>query len=287
MPAPSSISTSSAADSRLGRAARYAGHVARYRLAALAGSLNPGGRDYVRFVIVGQGRSGTNLVRGLLNSHPAVIAHGELFRDYEHPAPGMPRLLQSGRSWRMKHADPGAFIDDVVFRRFPPSIRAVGFKLFANQAREGSWSSVWDRLAADTGLRVVHTVRRDRLAVLASLRLAEESDQWVNSTSTGTVTLSPSEVSEFVAAADAADDALRERFLRHERLEVVYEDLLSRVDETLVDLQRFIGVPPTALQASTTRQSGRPVAETIVNYDALERHFADTPLAYLFRRQPI
>jgi hypothetical protein len=40
-------------------------------------------RDYTRFIILGRSRSGSNYLRGLLNSHRRIVAFGELFRSDE------------------------------------------------------------------------------------------------------------------------------------------------------------------------------------------------------------
>ena len=42
-----------------------------------------GHREYERFVILGRARTGSNFLRGLLNSHSQVVAFGEIFREYE------------------------------------------------------------------------------------------------------------------------------------------------------------------------------------------------------------
>ncbi|MDX1691680.1 MAG: sulfotransferase [Acidimicrobiia bacterium] len=269
--------------SKTGRAAAYAARVLRYRALAGAGALpRVGSRSYTRFVIVGRGRSGTNFVRGLLDSHPGAVVHGELFRDFDAPQPGVPRLLQSRRAWRRKREDPVAFLHRSVFRPFPDPVGAVGFKLFDDQARDGRWKAVWEHVIADDGLRVVHVVRRDRLATLVSLRLAEASGTWVNGRALGTVTLSPSECAEFFTAVDAAEARLRADFPDHRRREVAYEDLLADPEPLLRDVQRFLDLPARPLVPTTIRQSRRPLPAVVTNFEALRAHFAGTAWARFF-----
>ena len=39
-----------------------------------------GHTDYARFIVLGRSRVGSNLLRGLLNAHPAIEAYGEIER---------------------------------------------------------------------------------------------------------------------------------------------------------------------------------------------------------------
>jgi len=53
---------------------------ARNRLLEM--QLIKGHSDYTRFVIISRGRSGTNLLRGMLNAHSQIRTVGEIFRRY-------------------------------------------------------------------------------------------------------------------------------------------------------------------------------------------------------------
>lgn len=78
-----------------------------------------GGRsDYFRFIILGRGRSGSNFLRGLLNSHRQIITFGELFRfpesiGWEFPDHDM--FLQSHSLLSLMQTDPGRFLEEEVY----------------------------------------------------------------------------------------------------------------------------------------------------------------------------
>src|SRR5262245_35796159 len=92
-----------------------------------------GHSDYSRFIILSRGRSGSNLLRGLLNSHSQIITFGELFRSYDSIGwefPNYDHYLQYRRLISLFQNDPANFLEKKVFRKFPKHIAAVGFKIF-------------------------------------------------------------------------------------------------------------------------------------------------------------
>src|SRR5690606_16569148 len=48
---------------------------------ALDLGLVDGHTDYTRFIILARSRTGSNFLRGMLNSHPQVLTYGEIFRN--------------------------------------------------------------------------------------------------------------------------------------------------------------------------------------------------------------
>jgi hypothetical protein len=80
------------------------------RLSKAAAFLGPRGRrrEYKRFIILGEGRSGSNFLRGLLNSHPGILVFGELFRFLDSIGwefPEYDRFLQTRRLVALSQGD--------------------------------------------------------------------------------------------------------------------------------------------------------------------------------------
>ncbi|MFN3241874.1 MAG: sulfotransferase [Planctomycetota bacterium] len=90
-----------------------------------------------RFIILASQRTGSNLLRSLLDSHPDVTAYAEVFlKDHswfenQHGPKDSPALVAE------RDADPVAFAQKHVFRDYEESVKAVGFKLFYQHAPEG------------------------------------------------------------------------------------------------------------------------------------------------------
>ncbi|MEI2692501.1 MAG: hypothetical protein V9H69_23390 [Anaerolineae bacterium] len=142
-----------------------------------------GHSEYMRFIIVGRSRTGSNLLRSLLNAHSQVESYGEVFRspareamDWDHTGV----LRQSDRMHRLLLEDPVSFIGTRIYRRYPAGIAAVGFKIFYYHAQEGNWQAVWPALQQQTGIRVIHMKRRNMLSTHLSRQRAELTDVWVN-----------------------------------------------------------------------------------------------------------
>jgi len=126
----------------------------------------------VRFVIVAARRTGSNLLCTLLDSHPAILCHHELFN---------PRGIFQALSRREgdfdlgtiaeRDEDPEAFLDRVW--REARGHPCVGFKMTCGQAE-----ATLRRVLGDRGVRKIVLHRRNRVKTWVSERMAEQLDQW-------------------------------------------------------------------------------------------------------------
>ena len=80
--------------------------------------------QYNKFVIIARSRTGSNLLRSYLNSHPNIEAHDELFRELKRKS--------CQEIWK------GLFI------KKNKKIKYVGFKIFYYHPLEGSDNSIWN-----------------------------------------------------------------------------------------------------------------------------------------------
>ena len=249
------------------------------RLVAIDVGLEHGHRTYRRFVILGQGRTGTNFLRGLLNSHGAILAFGEVFRSDSEISWGIPLWHTSRGALSLAGTDANAFLDRHIFRAYPESIEAVGFKLFYNHAREASRRRVWDRIVDAHGPAVVHLTRRNLLKSLVSLRRAEMDGRWVATRPTTSrpmekVRLTYEECVGYFEQSLRWQDEHESRLGGQPRLNVVYEDLVSRGPLEHVRILEFLGVPPRQLRPGTLQQSHGPLRDVLANFAELERRFS-------------
>jgi LPS sulfotransferase NodH len=123
-------------------------------------------------VVLAAPRTGSNLLCTLLNSHPEVLCHHEVFN------PG-------GIFWALEHRDSGldlgtidqrdrdplAFLKEVWNR--PMGAKAVGFKWTRGQNR-----SVLDEVVGDPLLVKFILRRRNKVKTFVSEMLAQRTDQW-------------------------------------------------------------------------------------------------------------
>lgn len=135
--------------------------------------------DYTRFIILSNARTGSNLLQQSLNSHPAVVCFRELFNldpsyiDYDRE--GWDGHDQHDLELREK--DVRRFLAERVFADHEQRIRAVGFKFHYDHFWHDA--ELIPALTSDSGLRVVHLRRLNRLRTLVSVKIAEQTGAWM------------------------------------------------------------------------------------------------------------
>jgi len=219
-----------------------------------------------RFLIVCQPRTGSNWLCSLLQSHPQILCHHEVFHPDEiYYAVGHRdgRLAHLG-SARDRDADPQGFLERLWREDFGRPV--VGIKLLDAQAPE-----LLARLLSDAGVKKVLLRRQSRIRAYVSLLRARASGFWARTSYDGlAVHVEPGELLEFAQRYDAYYARLRAATRSQPALEVVYEDL-QRDPCVLARLLDFLGVDSAGVQlgAHLPRQSSDSLQEAISNFGDL------------------
>lgn len=198
--------------------------------------------DYQKFVIVGIARTGSTLLVNLLNSHSQALAFGELFRSPETIGWDLAPFSTRGgaRLLALYRSDPLAFLRKGVFRRWPRSIAAVGFKLFYYHAREYPYSAAWDYLGKNTDILVLHIKRKNILEQYLSLRLAHLTDVWsstqASAAAPGPIALEAGACRAHFAQVRAFEAECDAFFARHHVKTVYYESLTGNRDAEMQEI---------------------------------------------------
>jgi LPS sulfotransferase NodH len=255
----------------------------RLRRSVLQAGLWDGHASYRKFILLGEGRSGSNFLRGLLNSHGRIVLYGELFRFFDGIGwefPDLDRFLQSGRLLALSQRDPARFLQREVFARYPRRIAAVGFKLFYYHAQEDGRRPVWRSLKDDRTIAVIHLKRTNTLRALLSLKKAFETNRWTAASGPEadglSIRLDYDECQERFVRSEETKRRYDAYFSEHPMLDVNYERLCQDPDGQGRRIQQFLGVDPRPLRASTYKQARLPLATAITNYPELKARFAGT-----------
>src|SRR5262249_26215232 len=127
------------------------------------------GKPATRFIILCAARTGSTMLRHMLNSHPNVRCHGEVMTgrgldslagDRDGDA-AVTRTLLDRRG-----SDPQGFLEDVVLD--PGSAKAVGFKIKYEELLLSDYAWLLGWLKSHREIRVIHLTRENRLKRLVS-----------------------------------------------------------------------------------------------------------------------
>lgn len=256
---------------------------------AIALGIRDGHSDYCKFIILTRGRSGSNFLRGLLNSHDQIVAFGELFRSYDSigwDLPDYDKYLQSRRLKALIQNRPDRFLKEKVFKKFPRQIGAVGFKIFYYHAQNDSRKTVWTFLKNQKDLKIIHLKRNNTLKVLLSLKRAFKTDKWTDITGSGeedfTVSLGYEECLHEFTWAQEIKKQYDVYFENHHKIDVFYENLSRNYGSEMRRIQEFLGVHYKILEPSTYKQTKQPLSKIITNYFELKKEFKNTPWEEFF-----
>ena len=247
-----------------------------------------------KFLIACTARTGSNLLVRSLNRPPRVRCFGELAKASfpSEPNAFTPLERLTGRSAEdltpSQQHDIVGFIFDTIYALPVPT---VGFKLFYEHCREAGRAILWDRLAADTTLRVIHLTRNATFDLYVSLLYAQRTDQWFVRHDEPDPTPSDSEDIEidvghcraFLRRHFENRSKVTAMFSAHACMEIDYSELAVDLGGVLIKIRRFIGAPdPVEDRVPLRKQSARRAQEKVRNYQAVKAAFRGTDFESVF-----
>lgn len=138
-----------------------------------------------RFIVVGFPRSGTTFACNWINHHPNCFCCDELFSYVENVRAFAARQLTrpyNAYSDTNQSEDAGTYLDRHLWTpKFFLSGSTTGFKLQYDQIKQ---SSILDHLLGIDNLKIIHIIRDNTLACLASGAIAQQTGVWHRTTST-------------------------------------------------------------------------------------------------------
>ncbi len=136
------------------------------------------GRDYTRFIILSGARTGSTVLAQALNSSTDIICFREVFNytlnAIDYSVDGYDN--GSAEDLALRTRDHIAFLRERIFCQHPDRVRAVGFKF--HYLHFWGFPGLWQALAKDAQLRVLHLKRSNLLRTLVSLKIAESTGVW-------------------------------------------------------------------------------------------------------------
>lgn len=244
------------------------------------------------FVVLGAERTGSNLLVGMLASHPRLKCEGELFNP-RMIGKGLldarlPEDTDIGAMLALRRTDPAAFHRAILRIAAGHGAAAAGFKLLYYHGIVDN--RVIDHLVSLSDLRVIHLTRRDRLARWLSKARADETDSWYvgkrqeTRPSSGPMHLDPVKTLADLEDCELMEERARATFGLERVLEITYEDLLADPEGGSGAVLDHLGVEPAPLQISTKKQGSRDLRRAIANWEEIERALTGTRWSHLVNR---
>lgn len=228
--------------------------------------------DPRRFVIMTNGRSGSNLLVALLKRHGRVWVHSEIFGEYQLEDHEVRREINSvGHIPYFQCALRPMFTE-----------KAVGLKILYHQldARYGEVRGipgvecVRDAMVADETLRFIHLKRSNLLSALISVKLADLSGSWHGKSYDIASVEIDTEWARDTLAEYETDMETFDRILPKDRvLEMYYEDLVSAPSVQLDRVCKFLGVGSVGVKVPIRKQTTKPHRDYVSNYAELREFF--------------
>jgi hypothetical protein len=228
-----------------------------------------------------------------LDSHSQVVAYGELLRrgadgppDYGGDDVPYFQEYLAGRGGRVRIESVERLVYLRSVFRDRPGVRAAGFKLMYGQVRQSP--GVLQFLALRR-VRAVHLVRANLLDAVISYEVAKKTGVFHphrgEFVPLAMVPLDGSGLRrrlEHMEWAVARARIWLERF-RLPRVEVAYEELVGRRDETFEQVLRFLGADTRldALDSSLIRATGQSSLELVENRDEVRAALTGTRFEWM------
>jgi LPS sulfotransferase NodH len=260
-----------------------------------------------RFMILGSARTGSNLLLSLLSAHPHIKTYGELFNLDMLPETSLLEVLDDpvtflrqrvyqnykaeiaavGFKMFYEHLTRDYFIKLVDVSNAAPQLREkyARFSTFieSNYAWEildERFRTTWEFLRADHSLAVIHLQRRNMLHTLTSLKKAYMTSQWWSLKSglqtTPPVHLDPEECCRYFQKLSNSAVEGDAAFAEHPKINVIYEDLIEKQQDTLQQIFAFLKVPYKSVTTRMKKQNLASPREAIDNYEQLKSYFRST-----------
>lgn len=238
-----------------------------------------------KFVILSSGRSGSNLLATLMKSHPDVFQHGEILGEFQLESPFVRR--------RINRSGVNAYLDRRLSRLTAERLTGVKI-LYGNlEARYGQVRGIpgnetlLAHMLADPSIRLVHLRRRDKLALLISMRLAGELQNWTSgSYGDKTVEMPVDWVRDRFEWLEAWETRIAREAPRDRLLQMTYEDLTTDTPGEMARLFDFLDLEPAEVKSRMSKQNTRSKAEVVENFAELRTAFAGTLYEGLFEDPP-
>jgi len=206
------------------------------------------------------------MLRYMLDSHPEITCHGEVFtargisrflKADKRPyglSPLYKHLLEEFKSRRIEH-----FISNHLLSGLDQNSKASGFKFKTDEYFKTSFTDVAKYIRSHTEIKIIHLKRRDLLAQYISHEMVNKRksktvvfDETYTHASLS-INISIRNLMDFMGDVIRREKLIAEEMCQHDIIEVFYEDIIKENNQSIDDLQLFLNVTPQRLHMKTKK----------------------------------
>lgn len=243
-----------------------------------------------KFIIICHGRTGSNYLRSLLNSHNDIYCFDELFNPKGEEQEDFQKRLEN----------PTENINKKVFENTNDKKHIKGFKLLYYQLPQSpefednlynknnyvsskikkTLYEYLEYLKNQTDIKIIHLKRKNMLKTLISLKKAGETNVWTSKTgqiSSPKITLNKFGCEHFFKNTRNFETKYDQIFKNHDVLQITYEELYTNRVKTIDKVLDFLGAPKITLHSPLRKINSDNVSDLVENIEELKEHFANSP----------
>ena len=232
---------------------------------------SPGSGPRVKFVLYGQGRSGSSVLLDLIGSHPDIYRESEIFN----------RKVAARLIWPKRYLRARASLS-------PKPVYGCKMKIYQmteDQRIEDPRRFMLDLHAE--GWKVIHLMREDLFRKALSLVVAETRGQFLDRrqdsrTGVSSIRIEPARLAEAMRERRDADEAELAALEGISHVRVVYEgDLLeARKHQAVSDrVFAYLGLESAPVETQYVRTSRKNVSDYVSNYAEVHEYLSGTEFA--------
>lgn len=244
----------------------------------------------IQFIILCAARTGSTMLRHMLNSHPSICCHGEVMAGNIQSLVGLDnreRFPLTVKFEKLRLDNPVIFMQEYVM--FGGDMAAVGFKIKYEELVLPEFATIRNALLQNRQIRIIHLLRKNRLNRAISKFTATNIYGIYNISDPAhrpqieAFILPPDECEEDFITTEFREIEFRKAFSQHSLLEVYYEDLVDPTANAVRQVQDFLGVQPAPLTASTIKINPEQAHDLLKNFVELKRYFTGSRWAMWFK----
>jgi LPS sulfotransferase NodH len=238
----------------------------------------------IKFVIVSPGRTGSQLLKTLLQSHSSVRVFGEAFHSSDKSESIFLENLSKGIR------DPIQTLNKIYEE--DSRYEAKGFKILYNQARgvrdlkTATYSqvafgndSVWHELQEQSDIKIIHSIRDNGLARVISFNVALTSQVWHYDSDKDVpfvkIKLDPKYCEDEWSFCEKTEKQVDNDFSKHSMFKIEYKNLFEDIQGVSKKMQDFLGIKIENLTSQLKKINSNPF-DHLENYEELKCYFKGT-----------